>query len=233
MLDNLDLRLYTDLKGYSQDKPNGLIQIEARYRVLWNASPLTYLEDSNANLIMFSGVSVTVNATKIEQHTTELPIDTTQSGLETSIVDFYRFSNGNTGIDFTLFTATSNEWQAHFRAGAGLYRTLVNEHKDDELDIVARYLRAAFVFARNEGRRIDYDFAWRWIWIVSNNKGIGFVDGNWLNQVQLTFNIHTNPEDRYSSVFFRNSYTWSDRTHDEFSVQLGYATPVSKLIGGD
>jgi hypothetical protein len=231
VLDNLDIKLFTDLAGLSAENPNGLIQIESEYRVQWNTSVSARTAGGKYNHMFFREAKAYVYFSKLEEQTIEIPIDTTAGGLYASSLDFFLYSTVSAGLTANAFSILTSDWLFYVDFGLGVMQTVKTDSTNTENKLRAKYWDFIVVVKRLEGRRIDYELQWWSQYLWSNNEGIVFYDGKRVKHISVRFNFHPNPEDKYKSLFFRYTYSFTDRRNDAFSLQVGYATPISRLFG--
>lgn len=231
VLDNLDVKLFTDLAGLSAENPNGLVQIESEYRVQWNSSVTARTAGGKYNLMFFREAKAYVYFSKLEEQTTEIPIDTTAGGLYASSLDYFLYSTVSAGLTANAFSILTSDWLTYLDVGLGVMQTGKTDSTNTETKLRARYWDVMLVIKRLEGRRIDYELQLWSQYLWSNNRSIVLQDGKRVNHVSVKFNFHPNPDDKYKSLFFRYSYSYTGKNNDAFSLQVGYATPISRLFG--
>ena len=245
--DNFDVRLYTDVTGLQKENPNGLIQTEGRYNILLNTKPLNPYSRGLRNILLFNKIAPFVTFSKIENKLNDLPLDTIVVNAavlnQTTAVDFLRFANFNIGIDLNILSWVGSHTKFKLNGMIGLYRTSVDSASRavpgrgqitsatfEPRSVLAWHWTPALSVQMIDGDKLDFDLSAGLTFLRLFDSNITLRDDRTVKRYQMNLNIHPNPNQQDKSIFFRSTFYYTNKTNHNLSLQLGYATPISKLF---
>ncbi len=245
--DNFDVRIYTDVTGLQKENPNGLIQTEGQYNILLNTKPLGPYSRFFRNISVFNKISPIVKFSKIENKLNDLPLETVArdslSFNRANSVDLLRYANLNIGIDINVVSWIGSHTKFRLNGLMGLYRTSVDSSSLSVLDngriiirkfeprnVLSWYAMPLLSAQMIDGDKLDFDVSIGAIFLRLFDENISLGGRNAVQRYQMNLNIHPNTEQQDKSIFFRTTFFYTGKSHNNLSLQLGYSTPISKLF---
>jgi hypothetical protein len=167
-----------------------------------------------------------------------------------SMFDLYIYSNLKLGTDFTFAKTTFSESNIIVKSQieAGFFQTPIDSVYDGSTNklimhstnLLSWYIHPEVLISPIHSDRIDFDVRYGMIFpdilssnIQNNFRKIEKTDNEqFFHKFQMNFNIYTNPQEKNSWVFLRASML-SQGSNSNFSMQIGYATAISKLLGAN
>ncbi|HTX19889.1 MAG TPA: hypothetical protein VMG34_14635 [Bacteroidota bacterium] len=178
-----------------------------------------------------------------------MPGDDKYTATTPKTFDLLKYSNLMFGTDLDLAKAifVNLNLSTKLHVEGGFYRTPIDSIYDggtnhqilQSLDLLSSFVTTEVVFQPIYSDRIEYDFRYGAIYsklIDRSPEGmfepIGQItSGIFISKIQLNFNIYANPKDRGSWLFFRST-VYLNGLDSNLSLQVGYSTSISKLVGG-
>lgn len=189
-------------------------------------------------------------------------VDTTLTVTETSLnrlqatsIDVLRFANLHLGVNTNIFRYSDLGTRLEINFEAGLYRTQIDTSsvtREGTVDIsnidqinldlekkdgLFWYLSPSFTLNLFQSREFDFDLGASYMWLRSLSREVR-LEGRQVIKLQANANVHPNPNTRESSVFFRATYfkavnDFGRDPNSNLTLQIGYATPISRIFGGN
>ncbi len=245
--DNFDVRIYTDVTGLQKENPNGLIQTEGQYHILLNTKPLGPYSRFFRNISVFNKIAPIVKFSKIENKLNDLPLETVArdslSFNRTNSVDLLRYADLNIGIDINVVSWIGSHTKFRLNGLMGLYRTSVDSSSLSVVDngrIVTKKFEPRNVLSwfampllsaqMIDGDKLDFDVSIGAIFLRLFDENISLAGRSAVHCYQMNLNIHPDTGQQDKSIFFRTTFFYISKSHNNLSLQLGYSTPISKLF---
>jgi hypothetical protein len=225
----IDVRLFTDLSALFSDKPNGLTQTEAFYKVITNAQTIrtnTFIR--RYGIIPFRYVSGNVIFSKFDSKfaTTQLDSAFTRQKL-------LRRSTINVDVTVNLYanwtSKKSNSW-FYLNAGGGFFSSQLGSELDTS-SVVMPYWYIDPLFELKGSQNFGIDISLRMLrqyapQLSDSQRGWRYI---WRPQMTVYWNPLNAPGNR---IFGRVTYfaDVKDTRNPFFQVQLGYSLLISQLI---
>ncbi|NUM80172.1 hypothetical protein HUU42_05145 [bacterium] len=226
-VDFIDFRLYTDIVGVNNNKPNGLLQFEGTYHL-----PLFYASWKRvytSDVFFLKNMNFFVRFSKIENKLRDLKVG---SGA-VSTFDLLNYAKISTGIKGNLITIQSptRDWGLDLTVAA--YQTML-----DSLLVGASFVsQEVFSFSM----LWDLFFKFRYDDRINSEVRLGYqhfnglgkdirqFDSKLLKRTELSLNIHPSRASK-NSIFLR----WIGlfhKTRNDFFWQIGYKTSFNEIFG--
>jgi hypothetical protein len=81
-----------------------------------------------------------------------------------------------------------------------------------------------------DGDKLDFDISIGMIFLRLFDDNISLRGRSSVQRYQMNLNIHPNTNQQDKSIFFRITFFYTSKSHNNLSLQLGYSTPISKLF---
>ena len=160
--------------------------------------------------------------------------------------DLFTYSDLNAGIDINLLTFLWANKKFRFNTIAGIFQTKfsTNPLTNQTGTVTSSYFLPEVKLEIIEGDYVDGDLTVGLLYydLIGNDLKLNSNPTklfNWrkfkvkspaLHKYQFSLNIHPNPLEQDKSIFLRGTYYVND-PDDNFSLQIGYTSPISKLFG--
>ncbi len=256
MINNLDLRVFTDVLGYNnQSSPNGIIQSDIQLNFglnqgsskftiedAWSKETKHFLQTSyRYKFIWVNRISPFIKLSRIENTDKELLVTETKTK---NLLDLYKYSNTNIGTELNLFTYKTDSKLFTGNVGVGVLRTKVGKDtiNNTNFNVSTAYINPGLNFQFFESNRIDFNFKLGAYcgWLVTSidpeifsTPGHSITDyitqgEHWWYEIGQSINLHPTGN-RSGSIFIRASQFLSTN-NNHFTFQIGYATTISNIL---
>lgn len=248
MMDNLDMRLYTDITGFNSKSVNGTFQFELKYNLFINT-----LEWGNSWLIL-ERVSPFLNLSKVGQNNISLTIDKKTTSSMITQFNLLEYSYLFSGIDLNLIKRSGSTVTYSLNLLGGIYRTTLSSSTSDT-SIVIRdtisYTRdttitktektnytnswfcglnlTATVF---ENRNFNMDFSASLLYTGLFKSEYGITPNSvWIVSFLAGLNYFPDENDRTTAFFFRTRfYKTADNGNNNLNIETGVSLSVPKFF---
>jgi hypothetical protein len=236
VLDNLDLRLYSDLLGFRSDSPNGMAQLEGAYRFDLNsvaaldifAFSTTLLDKGKA---MFKMTKIDLNLTNSNSKPRNLNLNNKDT---TSVIRLLEYSNFDFGVSVDMIKLESPIFTLGYVLVPQFQSTLLdslgrNGGTRNQYNYIGFRLDHELRATLFDGSKVEFGASFTPIqfWPLDDNV---YVNDQFLARTQLEFDYHPGKKNEYRSLFFRFGYYYQNPSLNFSALQLGYSTPISKLF---
>jgi len=256
VINNLDLRIFTDVLGYNnQSSPNGIIQSDIQINFGLNQRSSRFTIDDAWNrenrrillihyrykFIWLNRISPFIRFSKIENTSKELFISDSQTK---NLLDLFKYSNTNIGTELNIFTYKTDSKMFTHNIGVGVLRTKVSKDSinNTNFNVSTAYINPCLNFQFFESNRIDFNFKLGAYcgWLVTtidpeifSSHGHSVTNyiaqgEHWWYEIGQSINLHPNGR-KSGSIFIRASQFLSTN-NNHFTFQIGYATTISKIL---
>ncbi|MFZ4414431.1 MAG: hypothetical protein ACOYOV_15205 [Bacteroidales bacterium] len=252
MIECFDLRLYTDVLGYSGTMPNGIIQAEAQINFGLNEGKTKYRlyniykNEQRSNYrhqwVWFNRYSPYIRIMKFEK--SNVSLNSVFDSVKTDLLEIYKYSKLEIGNELNILTYRTDSKLITLNAAGGLFRTTIGNDsvESNNKTYSTLYFNPNLEFKIFESNKIDYYFrAGGYLaWLASPFESLNYKNVveksmsyfahkvNWFFQLQQSINLHPGG-DKQQSFFIRTSeYLSSKNSH--FTFQLGYSTSIDGII---
>jgi len=253
LIDNFDLRLYSDINSLSGDNPNGMLQTEARVDFHLNQGKSKNSADKiwkerNSSIkrhqfVLFNKVTPFIQIMRIEKTKAILNIDTAEY-RKGDLLDAFKYAHLNFGSDLNLATYRTDSKLFTLNCAGGILRTKVGNDSAEEKSktISTLYLNPKVNFSFFESDRLDFNFSIGLYsaWAITSLDSTSFSEMKvkakkyiysktpYWAQIEQSINLHPSGNKK-NSVFIRATEYMSVR-RNYFTIQVGYATDLSTII---
>jgi hypothetical protein len=253
IIDNLNLKVFTDVMGYEKNSINGVVQTEAKINFILNPSSNSKQQFTDEVLkinrnrhewVWINRISPYIKWMRMENNNSSLSIESTTQG---DVMNLFKYATLDMGTDFNVITYRTDSKLFTANLAAGIWRTKVVQNKNDSTDVnnlfvSTFYLNPTFEFKFYESDRLDFSlgvgvFGATKLGIISAEdlKNIkskltsyDFTSNHFWGQIQECVNFHPNGNWR-NSIFLRANQYWNPK-NSHFTFQIGYSTPLSNIF---
>jgi len=252
IVDNLNLKVYTDVFGYDKNSINGIVQMEAKINFLLNTESTsktsfyddilkTRYTDSRKEWVWINRISPYIKWMKIENNNNYYPVDTTTQG---DVMNLFKYATLDIGTEFNVITYRTDSKLFTANLAAGIWRTKIGLNKNDSSNtfVSTFYLNPTIDFKFYESDHLDFSlgigvFGATKLGTVSADDmkslkskltSYNFTSNHFWGQIQECVNFHPNGNWR-KSIFLRANQYWNPR-NSHYTFQIGYSTPISKVF---
>ncbi len=242
--DNFDLRVYTDVTGFQENNPNGLLQFEGNLDLI--------ITTSSNRFVFFNNISPYVTFSKLENKLNNLtptiaPLKNenilSNSRNFASTIDFMRYKNLDIGITGNILTWSFPAAKLKINSKFGLLRSSIDSSaiyidsiqtdlkiRNVLLSYFAQYLNVKWI--NDDNLSIDLGIGHYLFRLFDEDKNISISGTKNIWKFHLGINIFTNPKDSFKkAVFFRGTFiTDSIFRFNNLLLQTGYSTPITNLF---
>lgn len=251
IIDNLNLKLFTDALGYEKKSPNGVLQTEAKLNFILNtvssfrhrySDALERIKDRTYRYdwIFVNRVSPYMRLMKLENNNSTLALKK-DSG---DVMDLFKYAYLDFGTELNVLTYRTDSKLFTANVAGGILRTKVGNDSIESNNIFVStvYVNPNIDLKFYESNRIDFSFcvglygAWP-IGSISKSDLINakskltsyeFITSHLWGQIQQNVSFHPGGN-RTNSIFIRaNQYISTNNKH--FTLQVGYCTSISNII---
>lgn len=225
----IDVRLFTDLSALFSDKPNGLTQTEAFYKVITNAQTIrTNTFVSRYGIIPFRYVSGNMIFSKFDSKFATTVLDSTFTRQE-----LLRRSTVNVDVTVNLYSnwtsKKSNSW-FYLNAGGGFFSSQLRSDSDTA-SVVMPYWYIDPLFEFKGSQNFGIDISLRMFRQYAPQLSDGLRGGRYIWRPQMT--VYWNPLNAPGNRIFGRVTYYSDIKDTQnpfFQIQVGYSILISQLI---
>ena len=253
--ESLNIRVFTDLYGYSGNYPNGILQAEAELNFSLNQGIGKYtLKDAwkessrfllftsfRRQVVMLNRISPYFKISKIQENKSQLILNT---GQTKDLLEFYKYTNLNVGTDLNIFCMKTDSkiFSANFAAGILRAKVVNDSIGGGSVDKTMAYINPNLNCQFFESDKIDFNLKIGGYcgWLISSidlsndlhiNESIKKYitdDKHWWLEFIQSINLHPG-SNKQNSLFFRAAQYLSTR-NNYFTFQVGYSTTLSNLL---